>query len=546
MGCKTTGAGKHLHAADSFVAVEISPPVLKTRRDFLTRFFAILKERAIPYVVMRNFDAVFAEGISDVDLLSAESTPVFTAALDAAAETAHRLVQKTRFLNHSWVFWNGGESFTRLDIDTSIRWRIFPVASTSTALSRRLDTEDFSVPHPADEAILLRVNIAWRNKLEPRYADRLAALGEPVTTPQNIRRSILSNALSPTRWPSIARFVCDDLARFRQRKSSPPGLVFQLVTARAFDESKLCIALAAVFPPAKKAALEHAPAALFKGGLVVNIIEVAEDADLSSTAARLSPVGSHSRNYVGVLERRGRLHLANVGTGRMATVNAEIDAEQVTAKTILTMLADAEGKKSTATKGCSVLLIGIDGAGKTTFARGLCGAVPHQQCRYFHWIPSLADAPIFPWPSFTDQPRHRTRSGAVSSSFRLLRNLFRARIAWMFRVRPLVKGGALVLMDRFVANYWLDALSVRWNGPAWLLRWFYRLVPKADVMLILDAEPEVLATRKGELTLPEITAQRERLHALPALGKRSITLDAKQPPDAVIREALAKLGSSWK
>ena len=78
-----------------------------------------------------------------------------------------------------------------------------------------------------------------------------------------------------------------------------------------------------------------------------------------------------------------------------------------------------------------------------------------------------------------------------------------------------------------------------------MLRLFFKLLPKADVMLVLDADPAILAARKGELTLAEITAQRERLRALPALGKKRILLDATQPPDAVIQQALSQLESTW-
>ena len=192
------------------------------------------------------------------------------------------------------------------------------------------------------------------------------------------------------------------------------------------------------------------------------------------------------------------------------------------------------------------MLAGVDGAGKTTFARNLCATadqVGFAGCRYFHWIPRVFGKAQFPWPVFSDLARNFGPASALLSVFRLLKSILLARISWTFRIAPLVRAGHLVLLDRFITNYWLDPASVRYGGPAWLLALAQRLFPKPDVLIALDAPEEILSQRKGELTPGQIREQQQRLRDLPSLAKSRIDLDAAQPPDALAATAFAKLSA---
>lgn len=517
------------------------------RHDFLLRFFQILEERGVSYVVLRNFEAVLEENESDVDLLAGNATEVFASAAAAASETGHKLVQRTRFVNHSYVYWNGADSFTRIDVDTSLRWRIFPAVNAKQLLARRVRAADFYVPSRSDEIASLKLNVAWGQTCKPKYSARLAELGAGETTPANERRAILLRALSPFRWPSILGNGVADIRRSLDRASNPPGLVFQLVTAFSFDEAIFRKVLADVFPAMKSAPHSAYRRALFKGGLVVSIKRVSDDAALGDSIPLVAPLGHADRNFIAALRSDGSLHLAHVGSGRMSFSDATHGPERIAARAILKVLADLECNSPTE-PGMSVLLVGLDGAGKTTFARNLCATRSFAAYRYFHWIPGMFAELKFPWPVFRDLPRKRGRSGGfvavLFSCLRLLRNLMRAWLFWVFCVKPLVRRGRLVVLDRFAANYWLDADSVRWAGPSWLLRMFRQFLPKPDVMLLLDAEPSVLAKRKSELSIAELDTQRERLLSLPRLASRVARLDAALAPDEVVSAAIHSLKSS--
>jgi len=133
------------------------------------------------------------------------------------------------------------------------------------------------------------------------------------------------------------------------------------------------------------------------------------------------------------------------------------------------------------------------------------------------------------------------KTSAFVSTLRLLRNLFRVWWSWTNNVKKLVKSGHLVILDRFVANYWLDPLSVRYSGPAAFLQMAAEWFPKADTIFILDAPAEILARRKNELSVSQIEKQCEALARLPALALRSVKLDASRPVDELVAKVVAEL-----
>ena len=100
---------------------------MNPRRALLTEIFRRFEEPKLPVCVLRNYANLFDGPASDVDLLTLPDrvTEVLACCEAAAQATNQRLVQRTRFVNHSLVFWDGGESWLRIDVDTEVRWRRF-------------------------------------------------------------------------------------------------------------------------------------------------------------------------------------------------------------------------------------------------------------------------------------------------------------------------------------------------------------------------------------------------------------------------------------
>ncbi len=403
---------------------------MSPREDFLLRVFQRLDQRSVEYCVARNADTVFVDGPSDVDLLArARDVGSIREACEAvAAESSFVLAQATRFANHSWIFAHESGALVRIDVDTEVRWRWCHVLNAEEVLRERQRGERFPIPAPQHEAAILRAQIAWRGEAPARYADRLAALGAPVISAAEARRSLALAALAHP-FAALAYAASD--------------------AARCFER---CFG-----------ALRGKPA-------------------------------------------------------------CEV--------------------------GASVVLAGLDGAGKTTFARALLAEVARSRrftgVRYFHWIPSPFRRPEFPWPANGDQPRRApqppTALAAALSAARLARNIALARIGFALVVRPLVRRGWLVIIDRYVTNYWLDPASVRYAGPTQWLDWARQLFPHADSLISLSADAATLRSRKGELSDEQISAQIERLRQLPSLADRRLDLDATKPVQALVAQALDHLG----
>jgi thymidylate kinase len=187
--------------------------------------------------------------------------------------------------------------------------------------------------------------------------------------------------------------------------------------------------------------------------------------------------------------------------------------------------------------GLVVVLCGADGCGKSTAAEKLIERLGTTfsplKGRHYHWKP-----PVF-------STRRRAARGPVSDPHgqpprNALVSLLYLKFHWLeffigafTAIRPATFKGGLVLIDRFYYDFFVDPRRYRLRLPQWVVRLGYRLLPKPDLVFLLDAPPEVLQARKQEVPFEETSRQRtvyrELIQSLP--GGRII--DAAQPADKV-------------
>ena len=560
---------------------------MSTRREFLLHMFRLLDERALPFCVMRNYENLLDDPASDVDLLAASGdVPAVMECLSLAAQaTGHRLVQKTRFANHSLVFWNGQDGYVRIDVDMEVRWRIFHILTAREILRARRRQDAFYVPDPIGESVIILTKLVWMNRVTGRYAERLRALSGEIADrrelravfqkafgidedllAQNIddalctrlRRAIALNVLRrPQNFARMAGYVANDALRVCGRIQSPPGIILRIAAARDVDAEALIDALRILFPKQKSCVSAGLVGGwmcfkkLFRGGLLIETRRTEDDSGLGLMVRKLSPAFFLSRAFVGVVESGGRTHLAHAGTGCMGSTGTGVALPVAEcAHFICTALARNAGGMPPF-RGVFAVVLGLDGSGKTTFARNICilvtGDCRFTGARYFHWIPRVFGRVEFPFPAFRETERKiKARPGvtaSVLSVVRLVKNVVRANLAFYFRIRPLLRRGRLVLADRFFYNYWLDPVSVRYSGPAWLLAAALPLFPKPDAVIVLRANADTLLSRKRELSPVEIAAQIARLDRLPLRTQTRIDLNAAEPADDLAHAAFVKLSA---
>ena len=219
-----------------------------------------------------------------------------------------------------------------------------------------------------------------------------------------------------------------------------------------------------------------------------------------------------------------------------------------------------------ANPGFTVALIGPDGAGKTTVARNVEGAL-EGPVKYLymgvnpdasnHLLPTtrlahalkrrrgaLPDTAGPPDPQRPAKPPARGLRRVTSASRSLLRLANRLAEEWH---RQLVashhlRRGAIVIFDRhFFADYYV--YDVVGNGNRSLARRIHgfalrRFYPRPDLVVYLDAPPEALLARKGEGTLESLARRRRDYLELARVLKPFHVVDASRPLDEVTRDVV--------
>lgn len=208
----------------------------------------------------------------------------------------------------------------------------------------------------------------------------------------------------------------------------------------------------------------------------------------------------------------------------------------------------------------TVALIGADGAGKSTIANRLLESFP-MRIKYIYMglntessniaLPTSRLALYLKLRSYkktaersgntdpgfvsTHHMAHRIdRRGKLVATVRLLNRMaeewFRQFVAWGYLLR-----GYIVLYDR---HFLFDAASTDTQNQRltdrihqWVLNHIY---PQPDLVIFLDAPPEVLFSRKGETTLDYLQQKRK---AFLEQGKKManfVRIDTTQPVDTVL------------
>ena len=180
-------------------------------------------------------------------------------------------------------------------------------------------------------------------------------------------------------------------------------------------------------------------------------------------------------------------------------------------------------------RGLFLVVVGPDGAGKTSLATALLRR-SEVDGAYFHFIPTLrtprlADEP----PEHEDLVEKQRGSGSrLLGVLRIGRNLARAWLGYLLVIRPAVRSGKVVVGDRWLYGYVAQPRALRFHGPSWIARLVLKMLPRPDLVILLDAPPEAIHERKPELTPNEI---RDEVARWRSIDQRMLRLDATQSPD---------------
>jgi thymidylate kinase len=186
-------------------------------------------------------------------------------------------------------------------------------------------------------------------------------------------------------------------------------------------------------------------------------------------------------------------------------------------------------------------MLGQDGAGKST----TIDAIEHSKNLPFGQTIVWGFAPpmhrLFKrGPVKTDTPHALPPRSFLMSMAKAIYWMIHA-ILGHFTLRLAKSKNTLVLYDRHFTDVLVDPIRYRFGGPNWMLDLIFRLTPRPDLILLLDAPPDILHERKPELELSERHRQRKKYLELVARLPNSVIVDATKSQAQVIETVQTKI-----
>jgi hypothetical protein len=193
--------------------------------------------------------------------------------------------------------------------------------------------------------------------------------------------------------------------------------------------------------------------------------------------------------------------------------------------------------------GGVVMFAGPDGVGKTTLSHGLeYGLFADVPLARVHHARGLGVLPHRGHsPGSSSDPHGRPPYPALMSMVKLLYLFLDFRIGWSVRVRPFVRGGGWVLLQRHWWDIVVDPTRYRLHPTPRLGKFLGRLLPRPDLVLVLEAPAGLIAGRKNELPRHELARQMLVWRNLLPAGQRRAYLDAGLPIHEVVRLAAEEI-----
>jgi thymidylate kinase len=188
--------------------------------------------------------------------------------------------------------------------------------------------------------------------------------------------------------------------------------------------------------------------------------------------------------------------------------------------------------------GLFVVVLGPDGAGKSTVINGLTaefGAAFWRKEQH-HLRPYILGRARPKSAGPVTDPHAKPPYGPLKSALKTGFLLLDYVAGYWIRIRTSLVRSTLVVYDRYFQDILVDPLRYRSSAPKWFVRCLEPLVPRPDIMIVLHAAPDLIQSRKQEVSLEETSRQVKAYCGLGEEREYVRLVDASRPTDEVIHE----------
>jgi thymidylate kinase len=194
-------------------------------------------------------------------------------------------------------------------------------------------------------------------------------------------------------------------------------------------------------------------------------------------------------------------------------------------------------------RGFTVALIGCDGAGKTTVARALERDTDLPISYLYMGVSPDSSNRLLPTTRVAHALKRSRRVRARRGVRRVVRSALRLgnRVAeeWYRQLIAAIhlRRGRIVVFDRhFTADFHASDVAASERGVSRRVHGFLltHLYPRPDLVVFLDASPEVLFARKREGTISSLARRRDEYRRLGSTLPRFAVVEATEPLEQVV------------
>ncbi len=204
-------------------------------------------------------------------------------------------------------------------------------------------------------------------------------------------------------------------------------------------------------------------------------------------------------------------------------------------------------------RGMTLAVIGTDGTGKSTLLEALHEvldpAFRASENTTFKLraaaLPTLDQLLHFGKRTHTtedfNRPHRAAPSGPIGSMLRAAWYALDARLGWWLKVTPRRRRHCLIVFDRYFDDFLVDPLRARIRPNAWTTRFFAKLVPRPDRVMVCTAPLEVVRARKQEISEAQTDQQLRGYERLAAERPEAFVVDTDCDLDVAVDRALSAL-----